>query len=343
LLTSPHITAMNERVQIGLEPLSEQEFCNELTIFMRQVYESDIELTYAEILYAFGFWVFARKQVEYMIIEVGLGGLLDATNIMTRADKVSVITDIGFDHVRVLGNTLESITAQKAGIIGVNNAVFCYHQSHVVDEGIEQVARRKQADLYTIHSTYDEAFHFLPLFQQRNATLALAAVQYVMRRDGNPELTDNQVQIGAMIRIPGRMEVLHIGTKTVILDGAHNPQKLTTLFESIEVLYPGKPVAALVGFLDNKSRDTEALIITIKGSVRHIIATTFPAAIHGWHGSRSADELREALVAAEAPSYDVVPVLPIAVSQLLKREEPVLVITGSFYMLHIAAQRLSQI
>jgi dihydrofolate synthase/folylpolyglutamate synthase len=343
LLTSPHIEHLSERVQIAGEPLSEQEFCAELSLFLQVVERSEVSLTYAEVLYAFAFWEFARKQVEYIVVEVGMGGLNDATNVMTRSDKVNIITDIGLDHVHKLGGTLDKIAEQKAGIIGLHNAVFCYAQAPEVVAQIKRAAQKKQADLYFIEPEPEQGLHFLPLFQQRNATLALRAVQYVLARDDVPALTPHQIQLGAMIRIPGRMEVIQRGDQTIIIDGAHNAQKLEALVASVREKFPDKPVAALVAFVASEGRTANDLAAAIKPLPDYLIGTTFPARQNGWRPSRSADELREAFAAVDVPSWEVIPVLPIAVSTLLKRKEPVLLITGSLYMLEAVKRRLAQL
>lgn len=344
LLTSPHIHALNERVQIDMVPLPEDEFCAELSIFLQLVEQSEVTLTYAEIMYAFAYWEFARKQVAYIVVEVGMGGLLDATNVMTRGDKVCVLTDIGMDHVHALGNTLAQITKHKAGIIGMQNAVFCYDQGPEVMHEIVANAQRKQADLHIADDTdIAPGLQFLPLFQQRNCNLALQAVHHVLARDGSGTLTPKQIKLAAMIRIPGRMEVIRYGDKTIIIDGAHNPQKLNALAASIRQKYPGQAVAVVVGFVASKGRSADELIAAVKPLADHVIVTTFPALAGGWHASRPASELQAACEAQAVASFEAIPVLPIAISNLLKRKEPVLVITGSFYMLGAVQARLEQL
>ncbi len=121
LTVSPHIDTIAERVQIDGLPLPETEFCRELGIFLDIVEFAEAPPSYFELLYAFALWVFERQQVDYAVVETGMGGLYDATNVASRPDKVCVITDIGFDHTHILGKTLPEIAAQKVGIVHDHN------------------------------------------------------------------------------------------------------------------------------------------------------------------------------------------------------------------------------
>jgi len=150
LTVSPHVDLLNERVQINMTPLPEALFVREMNEFMACVEQGGFTPTYFELLYAFAFWEFARQQVEYAVIETGVGGLLDNTNVVTRSDKVCVLTDIGFDHTSLLGTTLPEIARQKAGIIQLHNAVFCWRQSAEVLAVFRAVTRQKQADLHIL-------------------------------------------------------------------------------------------------------------------------------------------------------------------------------------------------
>src|SRR5690606_38872097 len=111
MTVSPHVYEVNERVQINTKPLAETQFCRELSRFLNIIQSSGVRPTYFELLVAFAYWEFAEQGVDYAVIEVGLGGLLDGTNVVARDDKVCIITDIGFDHTSVLGKTLSAITA----------------------------------------------------------------------------------------------------------------------------------------------------------------------------------------------------------------------------------------
>lgn len=328
LLTSPHIERLTERIRIDMEELSEEEYCSELTIFMQLLHESGIVLTHAEILYSFGYWEFARQRVEYIVIEVGMGGLLDATNVIGRKDKVAVITDIGMDHTNVLGSTIGEIAAHKAGIIRLHNAVFCHPQDPAAIRVIREACRQQQADLYIVEQDYRTPVA-LALFQQRNFSLALEAVCFVLEYVGGPELTDKQIGAAAAVYIPGRMECIEWHGKTIILDGAHNPQKLHALCESVAAHYPGEPVAMLAAFLEGRGRDTTQMVNALAPYASHLIATTLPP---GMAQHVSSDPVALAAVYT-GDSVVAIPDRSLAFNVLLARPEQVLVITGSTYLL----------
>ncbi|HSX16882.1 MAG TPA: Mur ligase family protein [Patescibacteria group bacterium] len=337
LTVSPHVDYLNERVQIGLEPLPEAMFIKEMNEFMALIEESPLEPTYFDLIYAFPFWVFARQKVEYAVIEVGLGGLLDNTNVMTRSDKVCVLTDIGYDHMSVLGNTLPEIAEQKAGIILLRNAVFCWEQSKEVMDVFRRVARQKQADLHTLSKPVEgDELAALPLFQVRNFNLALEVASYITKRDGLPDLTERDVARAAATHIPARMEICKKGSKTIIIDGAHNAQKLHALMQSVQEKFPGKPIATLVAFARTSTpegRIEDSMPEIIEPSA-FIIATQFIIDRDIPHPSTDPQMITAVCKNAGYTSCQAVADAKEAFAALLKRPEPILVVTGSFFLLN---------
>jgi len=331
LMVSPHIESLTERVQINLEPLSDKTFCEELSIFFNAITESGVSLTSSELLYAFAFWEFARMQTDYIVIEAGLGGLNDATNVMTRPDKVCIITDIGLDHTKVLGETLEAITTHKAGVIGLRNAVFCHAQSQPVLKVIQDTCRQKQADLHIQKKTELPPNIALPLFQRRNASLALACVQYIIARDDLPTLTDGTTEQILQKPIPGRMELVRYKDKIIILDGAHNPQKLAAIRESVAVELPEADCAVLVSFIENAGRSLVRMLKELQPLARHCIVTTLP--VESGHAAYTPQDIATAAGAAGISSVEAVPDIMKALDILLARSEKVLLVTGSLYAL----------
>ena len=330
LMTSPHVEALNERVQVDLEPLPEAEFCAELSAYMGLVEQSGIKLSYAEIIYGFAFWEFVRQRVDYIVVEVGMGGLLDATNVIDREDKVSVITDIGLDHTNSLGDSLEEIARHKAGIIRLHNSVFMHRQGEAVMGVIQEASMRRQADLHVVEQITG-APDFLPLFQKRNFSLATNVVSFILQRDGGRQLTAEQLSEAARVHIPARMEQFRKKRKIILLDNAHNPQKLQALREAIDEQYPNKSIALLLAFVASKGRNIEEMIEAIIPVGDHVIVTTIPTGSHhrdSCDPEDVADICRTNHVAAEAiddtmQAYDA----------LLDRPEDVLVVTGSTYLL----------
>lgn len=244
LTVSPHISQVNERVQLDGEPLAEAEFCSLLEEFLMLKGLQELQPTYFEVLVAFAYWVFARKEVDYAVVEVGLGGLLDGTNVVSRPDKVCVIADIGFDHVHILGDTLEKIALQKAGIIQHNNVVFMLEQEDTVTGAIYNCVQKKEATLF-IHKQSRQVPIDLPLYQKRNWALAHDVYQYLAQRDdfAARDLADQSEWL-----VPGRMEI----RGNFILDGAHNPSKFEALTASLQKKYPKQKFTFIVGMIETK-------------------------------------------------------------------------------------------
>ena len=337
LTVSPHVDFLNERVQVNMQPLPEALFIRELNEFMETVERGGYKPTYFELLYAFAFWEFARQRVEYAVIEVGVGGLLDNTNVMSRADKVCVLTDIGFDHMSVLGHTLPEIAAQKAGIIKLHNSVFCWQQPAEVLDVFTRTAKQQQADLHILDKPkLSEKYQFLPLFQRRNFELALHAAQYIYERDAVAPPSETALLHAAHTVVPARMEVRQVGGKTVILDGSHNPQKLHALAESVREQYPAKDIAVLVAYARSRTpenrieRGTHELIRL----ATHIIATNFVVNRNIPHPSADPRDIAAACAAEGYMACEVIPDPETAFAALLKRPEPVVVVAGSFYLLN---------
>ncbi len=347
LTISPHVEEINERVQIGLEPLPEAEFCARFGRFYEAIKDSRVVPNYFELFMTFAIWEFAQRGMEYAVIETGIGGLLDSTNVMEDPDKVCVITDIGYDHMPLLGETLPEIAAHKAGIIHRGNAVFCNLQDPEVMEVIRSQAERKHADLHTLKSHgLGEDFDFLPLFQRRNFGLALEVAEFVLRRDGQPPLKKGKILRAAYTSIPGRMETFKLGGKTVIVDIAHNSQKLRALLESVHDKYPGSDVAALVRIprRDSAPAYADASLKEVIKGVNHIIFTGLSeegdAPDETFHPKRMADICRQ----AGFDSLDTIADPVEAFEALKHRAEPVLLVTGSTFLLNhirpLVARRL---
>ena len=334
LTVSPHVDEVNERVQINLQPLAEREFCKELTEFLGLIKKSGLQPSYFEVMVAFAYWEFVRKQVDYAVVEVGLGGLLDGTNVVTRKDKVCIITDIGLDHTEILGETLAEIAAQKAGIIHPGNEVFMYEQGPEVMLTVQNACSSAPAQLHIVPSLAAIRNESLPLFQQRNLGLAVQVVNFVVQRDRMSALQDEQVVQAANIRIPARMERFSIGDKVLIVDGSHNGQKLATLAESVKSAYPGEKVAALTAFVDGPESRWQGGLVEIFKLADSVILTEFRAEQDVPKESIKATKLQEFCKSQNYESTEVIPDAASALDALLARSERVLLVAGSFYLLN---------
>ncbi|MFA6088202.1 folylpolyglutamate synthase/dihydrofolate synthase family protein [Mucilaginibacter sp.] len=334
LTVSPHLDSVTERVQINLEPLAEDVFCQSLGEFLELIKNVDPRPTYFELVIAFVYWYFAKVQVDYAVIETGLGGTFDATNVAKNSNKVCVITDIGIDHTHVLGNSLPEIAGQKAGIIQAQNQVFMHDQSPAVMEVFHAKSNNEKAILNVLSIAKEqdrEAFIALPDYQKRNWSLANQVYGYLAQRDSLPALTEDQLIESMRVKVPGRMEVKKLGKKTIVMDGAHNEQKMTAFVSSFKKLYPNQKAAILLSLKEGK--EYEAVLPIIKPICSSLIITTFLTA-----QDLPAVSIHPDILAAAAQKYgfnnvSVDAYYKTAYQQLLATDEPLAIITGSFYLL----------
>ncbi len=335
LTVSPHIDEVNERLQIDLEPLDEKAYCKVLSEFVGLVEATGLKPTYFELLVALAYWYFARQKVDYAVIEVGLGGLLDGTNVVERADKICVITDIGLDHTSVLGKTLPEITSQKAGIIHPHNVVFCYQQSAEVMDVIREVSRQQQGELHEVRlPSADMLPANLPLYQQRNWYLATHVFNYVLAQDKLTPVNAKDLQNTTKIRIPARMEIVQRGGKTLVIDGAHNGQKLAALGASLDALYGNQKVAVVFNLVQSSGIRLRTSLKSLTSFADHLIITTFETQQDFLRQSMNPRKIVEACKALGFSEIEIITEPAAAYRALLKRPEPIHVVTGSFYLLN---------
>ncbi|MCA9332109.1 hypothetical protein KC968_04190 [Candidatus Saccharibacteria bacterium] len=332
LSVSPHVYQINERVQINTQPLSEQIFCSEFSIFVSEVSVLDIVPTYFEMLIAFAFWEFARQNVDYAVIEVGLGGLLDCTNIISRPNKICVMTDMDLDHTEVLGPRIEDVAKQKAGIILPRNVIFMHRQNSEIMQVVDEVTAEKQAKLHVIDSLQNtDLWSELPVYQYRNWSLAYEVYKYIAQRDSLSKLGRKSKKATARVFVPARMERVHYRGKTIILDGAHNPQKLSALARSMQNAFPGKKVACMVSFVQSKQSKIDENLSILLPIVSRLVATDFSKI----NNVRAAIDPRVIQKHCNDLGYDRAEVCSnprTAFAKLMGREEDIILIVGSFFL-----------
>lgn len=343
LTVSPHVDEVNERVQINRVPLPESVFCEQIDVFLALVKASGVRPSYFECMVAFAFWEFAKHKVSYAVVEVGLGGLLDCTNVVKRSDKICVITDIGLDHTDVLGNTLGEIATQKAGIIQPQNHVFMYEQGKDVMAAVEARVKSQAAILHVISPRDITAVAHMPLFQQRNLYLAQQAATLAMIRDTGATLTNGQKQRAVRTHIPARMEIFKMQGKTVIVDGSHNGQKLGALAESIRAEFPDQSIAAIAGFVKDADERWQRGVTVLTGLADHIILTSFTAEQDVPKSSMDPKQVAQYCRDNDFTSVEIELDPKTALHTLLKRPEPILLIAGSFYLLNHIRPLITQL
>jgi dihydrofolate synthase/folylpolyglutamate synthase len=277
---SPHVDSLTERVQINGYSLGEQQFCARMTEFLQQVQSAPEVPSWFECMTAFALWIFAQERVDYAVLETGLGGLHDASNVCQQPDKVCVITDIGYDHMHILGNSLREIALQKAGIVHAGNTLLMYEQDDEIVSAVQDwVLQQANAELFLFDqqdmmvALHQEFNATLAKYQQRNWILAYATYLYLTQRDNLQVLSTAAVQHTQNIIIPGRMDVRHIQGKTILMDGAHNAQKMTALVQSFQAIHGSVKVPVLIALKNGKEINDIAPILAPIAS--EVIVTTF--------------------------------------------------------------------
>lgn len=278
LTVSPHIDTIRERFQINLEPISEKDFVRHFKGFVDRIGGLVPYPTYFEILIGFALWYFHKSKADYAVVETGIGGLHDATNIINSPSKVCVITDIGFDHMHVLGKSISEISEQKVGIVHPGNVVFVHKQSEEIMKSILQhVQRTPESQLYIVD---DKQIPGLPLFQSRNWSLAEKVIDFVADRNDWPKPSFKQKLESQTIHIPGRMELYQIGNRQIIIDGAHNSQKMSALVSSLGYKFPNQKFSVIVAF--KQSKDYKSVLDILKPIVTdvNVAKLSLPNNIH---------------------------------------------------------------
>ncbi len=338
LTVSPHMDVITERIQINLEPLSEAEFCQRLSEFISLVNESQITPTYFELLIAFVYWYFALVGVDYAVIETGLGGLYDGTNVANGPEKFCIITDIGYDHMHVLGHTIKEISRQKAGIIHEYNQVVMYEQSSEVISVFRDWCKEKKAGLKTFIQTEAEDrlkpgldLGVLPEFQQRNWLLAFLTYKQLKQRDKLPDLSMEKLDASLHTYVPGRMDIVEVNGKAVIMDGAHNAQKMSAFVNSFTKKFPGQKADIILAM--KKGKDYIEVLPILKPVCRRLILTSF--SVSQDQSNKSVDTAIYLKVAKQAGIKNVInePDSQAAYRLLREGQEKVGIITGSIYLL----------
>lgn len=251
LFVSPHVASFRERMQVNGDYITEEE----VEFFLPKIYEicekQKIPATFFEVTTALAFHFFAERKCNAVVLETGLGGRLDATNVVKSPD-LSVITSIGLEHTRILGDTVELIASEKAGIIKSGCPVLV--GPHCPHETIRECASEKHASAYyTLGDILGESANFKSPdidedfvdYDIENANIARAAIQILRngRLCGNIELSDKAIERGVSQRPPCRFEEMQVdgpnGKKVrIILDVAHNPDAMEYLVQKLEATYP---------------------------------------------------------------------------------------------------------
>ncbi len=273
LYTSPHLRDFEERIQINWHAILKEDFVSYID-YLKPYVEAIPGLNTFEIATALGFLYFSRKNVDIAVIEVGLGGRLDATNVIV--PRVSIITALYLEHTHILGNTLTQIAKEKAGIIKTGVPVVVSPQREEACRMISSIAKQRNAPVIQIGVDYvseclessleRQSFRIqsvktgektpldiglLGKHQVENASSAFAALKMLPLR-GIP-LSDESIRSGfSRTSWPARFEILR-KEPPVVVDSAHNPDSARKLRQTLEEYFPGRPVVLVFGVSEDKN------------------------------------------------------------------------------------------
>ncbi|MBE6084104.1 MAG: bifunctional folylpolyglutamate synthase/dihydrofolate synthase [Selenomonas ruminantium] len=350
--SSPHLVSYTERIRVDGQPISEQEFADCLSsikVYIDKMIADGEECpTQFEVLTALAFFYFAIKHVEYAVIEVGLGGLLDSTNVIV--PEVSIITNVTLEHADRCGGTLEGVAHHKAGIIKDDVPVVTAAQGVALDI-IRQQAEEKNADIFVAGEDFSADFisyegnfqrlefssgllgavkepytlHLLGKHQIENAAVAVMAAKLISNLDSR--ITNKTIDDAlTLVSWPARFEQADYNGQKIIIDGAHNPAGMTALRESLDLYFPAPERVLLLGILKDKDIDT---MLDILLRPNDTVVVTVP------HSDRASDpQILAGKVAAHVQHVEAIADNSEAMNRALElaNGEKLLIMAGSLYL-----------
>lgn len=320
LFSSPHIATFRERIRVADDLITEDEVVDGLSTIFAECEKHSLPATFFEVTAALAFLVFARREVDIAVIEVGLGGRLDATNIVDPV--VAAITSIDYDHCDILGNTLEEIAREKAGIIKPESHVVL---GATVPAVVDAIAKGVGCSFERLDDPLEEGVH--P--ESSNRAVAEAILRALLSR-GFP-VTDEQAAAAVCTLPPCRYEKLHVDGVDIIFDVAHNPAGLRALVERVTTEYGDGPFQLVIGL--GTGKDVQACFEVISASQAVVTVT------QGAHPRvTAANAVLEAVeVGPWTPQYvSADPVIASAIHAAIaaarSKRQPV-VVCGSFFIM----------
>lgn len=340
LYTSPHLMSFCERFQINGEWIRPEALAAVTEQVREQAEQMEDHPSQFEISTAIAMLHFLSEQCDIVILEVGMGGELDSTNVIP-APEVAVITNIGLEHTEYLGDSLEKIAATKGGIIKTGSDVVLYPNRQEVEDTIAAICRRKQvllyhadpslltersSDLYGQSFVYQNREYRIPLtgkYQLFNASVVLKTLE-VLRLRGWTIPEESAAAGLAATNWPARMEMLW-EEPMFFLDGGHNPQCIEALAGNLKELFPKKKITFLLGILGDK--DYRQMLELLKDSAGSVICVT-PNSSRALTGEELLQQVRE-IMGCHAESADTIEE---GIRKALETEKPPVIAVGSLYM-----------
>ncbi len=295
LYTSPHLLSFEERIRINGECISHKDMATGISLIKQHIeneWNANESLpTYFEVATALALWYFAKERVELCVLEVGLGGRLDATNIIS--PLVSIITNVSLEHTEYLGSTIEEITYEKAGIIKEGVPVICADKEPGTLKILEAICTQRQAKLYLVDKEInyreidDKKFAINGIlgnfytdmevrlkgkYQWRNAVTSVGAIELLSQYGIN--ISENHIRKGlANTRWPARLEVIK-DDPLIIIDCTHTPAGAKILAEEIKNIFSSYQPILVVGIL--KDKDVGEILSALFQTNPHLVILTQP-------------------------------------------------------------------
>lgn len=295
LFTSPHLITIRERFRVDDQLITEEEFTSLVKSIQPHVEHTDRQkghgkLTTFEILTAMAFAYFKSKKAQFQVVEAGLGGRLDATNVLQ--PEVCVISPISLDHTEVLGNSIPKIAAEKAGIIKKGSRVICAPQPAEALAVIQDACREKKASLIEVGNdvtwelrkanmrsqyfqvttkgaTYNIIIPLLGAHQLENAATAVAALETLS--EANQAITPHSIATGlARVYWPGRLQIL-LRRPMVVVDGAHNAESMRRLREALGKSFKYQKLIIIMG--TSVDKDVRGMVEELANVADTVIVT----------------------------------------------------------------------
>lgn len=349
LYTSPHLIHFNERIRIDGRPVTDPEIVDAYRA-IRKIQEGDREPTFFEFTTAMALHLFKQHRVNWAVIETGMGGRLDATNLL--APEVSIITNISLEHKGYLGNTVAAITYEKAGIIKPDTPVVTgVSQPSAITVLTEKTAKLNAPCLrmgrdFRCRRLPSGSFHYTGLdhywknlttnllgrHQVGNAGLALAATEVLMQKGVAIDETHIRQALNR-VSWPGRLETV-CQEPRIILDGAHNLMAARNLSRYLAETYPDNKIVMVAGILDDKP--AEEMLSALLAVCDHAVITS-PTIDRAIPANVLAGTARKFVA-----TVDDLPTVDRAVARALQivESDQVIVIAGSLYVVGEAMQTL---
>lgn len=360
---SPHVVDIRERISINGEPIGRTEFTDSMRDVAKAAGKLDFEPTFFELITALAFKYFAEEAVDIAVIEVGLGGRLDSTNVIT--PLVSVITQIDFDHMHLLGRSLDKIAKEKAGIFKRGVPAITIEQPREADAALRHAAEHIGAPLRVVNKDIEFSFRFgatddlgphtrvciitetsnfmhlpVPLpgeHQAYNCALALSAID-ALKKCGFA-FPEAQLHDGlASTSLPGRMEMVWDKPR-ILVDGAHNPASVSALMRCVGAHVPYDSMVCIFGCCEDK--DIRGMLERVALGGDKVIFTRAKS------NPRAADpdELQRQFSEHSGKMSQVAKSLPEALNLATRAvgRDDLICVTGSFYLVGEAKKYLAEL